>query len=362
MLYYLSFFKDNVSTLNIFNYITFRTGAAVLTSLLIAFLISPAIIKKLRSYKISQVERTDGPKSHLSKSGTPTMGGIIIIISLLSSVLLWARFDNRFIWLLIFVSVMLSFIGILDDYMKLVKKNPAGAPSWLKLTFQLITALVVVGYLGAFAPNETYATSLSIPYLSSKMIINLGVVYFIFAMLMIIGSSNATNLTDGLDGLAAGSMVFCACAYAVFAYLAGNIGFADYLRIIYVPGAGEIAIFMGALVGACLGFLWYNAYPAQVFMGDTSSLFLGGVLATAAICVKQELVLPVVGGIFVMETLSVIMQMGYFRATKGKRLFKMAPLHHHFELKGVAEPKVIVRFWIVGIVLMLLALASLKIR
>ena len=362
MLYYLSFFKENLSSLNIFNYITFRTGAAVLTSLLIAFLIAPAIIKKLRSYKISQVERTDGPKSHLSKSGTPTMGGIIIIISLLTSVLLWARLDNRFIWLLIFVSVMLSFIGMLDDYMKLVKKNPAGAPSWLKLLFQLITAFVVVAYLGVYAPSETYTTSLSIPYLSSKMIINLGGLYFVFTMLMIIGSSNATNLTDGLDGLAAGSMILCACAYAVFAYLAGNIGFADYLRIIYVPGAGEIAIFMGALVGACLGFLWYNAYPAQVFMGDTSSLFLGGVLATAAICVKQELVLPIVGGLFVMETLSVIMQMGYFKATKGKRLFKMAPLHHHFELKGVAEPKVIVRFWIVGIVLMLIALASLKIR
>ena len=194
------------------------------------------------------------------------------------------------------------------------------------------------------------------------MIINLGALYFAFAMLMVIGSSNATNLTDGLDGLASGSMVFCACAYAVFAYLAGNTGFADYLRIIYVPGAGEIAIFMGALVGACLGFLWYNAYPAQVFMGDTSSLFLGGVLATAAICVKQELVLPIVGGLFVMETISVILQMGYFKITKGKRLFKMAPLHHHFELKGVAEPKVIVRFWIVGIVLMLIALASLKIK
>jgi phospho-N-acetylmuramoyl-pentapeptide-transferase len=296
------------------------------------------------------------------KHGTPTMGGVIIIAALLSTVFLWARLDNRFIWLLLFVSIMLSFVGILDDYAKLIKKNPAGAPSWLKLAFQIATAVAVVGYLGAYPPSEAYTTALSVPYLSSKFILNLGGLYFVFAMLMIIGSSNATNLTDGLDGLAAGSVVFCACAYAAFAYLAGNFVMADYLKIIFVPGAGEIAVFMAALIGACMGFLWYNAYPAEVFMGDTSSLFLGGVMATAAICVKQELILPIAGGIFVIETLSVIMQMGYFKLTKGKRIFKMAPLHHHFELKGAAEPKVTVRFWIMGIVLMLMALASLKIR
>lgn len=362
MFYYLSLLKENLSILNVFNYITFRTGAAALTGFLIALLIGPKIIEKLRSYKIGQVQRTDGPKSHLSKNGTPTMGGVIIIISLLSTVLLWARLDNRFIWLLVFVSVMLSFVGMLDDYTKLVKKNPNGAPSWVKLVFQLITAFVVVGYLGAYAPNEMYTTDLSIPYLSSKFIINLGGFYFVFAMLMIIGSSNATNLTDGLDGLAAGSVIFCAAAYAVFAYVAGNFGFADYLKIVYVDGAGEIAVFMAALIGACTGFLWYNAYPAQVFMGDTSSLFLGGVIATAAICVKQELLLPIAGGIFMMETVSVIIQMGYFKATHGKRFFKMAPLHHHFELKGVPESKVIVRFWIVGFILMLIALSALKIN
>lgn len=362
MLFYLSQLKEFISVLNIFNYITFRAGAAALTGLVISLLIAPPIIKKLRSYKIGQVQRKDGPQSHLSKGGTPTMGGVIIIASLLSTVLLWARLDNRFIWLLIFVSVMLSFVGILDDYTKLVKKNPAGAPSWVKFTVQIFTACVVVGYLGAYPPNDLYATSLSVPYLGSKIILNLSFFYLAFAMLVIIGSSNATNLTDGLDGLAAGSVIFCACAYAVFAYAAGNFGFAEYLKIVYVNGAGEIAVFMAALIGACLGFLWYNAYPAQVFMGDTSSLFLGGVIATAAICVKQELILPVAGGIFLMETLSVIIQMGYFKATKGKRFFKMAPLHHHFELKGIAEPKVIVRFWIVGVVLMLVALASLKIR
>ena len=362
MLYYLSGLTDSLTALNVFQYITFRAGAAVITGFLIALFIAPAVIKKLTAYKIGQVQRTDGPKSHLAKHGTPTMGGIIIIIALLSTVLLWARLDNRFIWLLVFVAAMLSAVGMYDDYVKLIRKNPKGAPSWVKLAVQIFTAFIVAAYLGAYPPNALYTNFLSIPYLSSKVVLNLGGLYAVFAMLMIIGSSNSTNLTDGLDGLAAGSVIFCACAYAVFAYAAGNIIMSDYLKLIHVAGAGEIAVFMAALIGACMGFLWYNAYPAQVFMGDTSSLMLGGVIATAAICVKQELILPVAGGIFVIETLSVIMQMGYFKATKGKRLFKMAPLHHHFELKGVQEPKVIVRFWIVGIVLMLVALASLKIR
>jgi phospho-N-acetylmuramoyl-pentapeptide-transferase len=362
MLYYLSGLKSAVSLFNVFNYITFRAGGAVITGFLIGLFLAPPVIRKLTAYKIGQMQRADGPKSHLSKHGTPTMGGVVIIISLLATVLLWARLDNRFVWLLLFVAVALSLVGMFDDYTKLVKKNHKGAPSWVKLAVQLLTAFAVAGYLGICPPNEFYVTSLSIPYLSSKVLLNIGFVYAVFAMLMIIGSSNATNLTDGLDGLAAGSVIFCACAYAVFAYAAGNFVIADYLKVIFVPGAGEITVFLSALIGACMGFLWYNAYPAQVFMGDTSSLMLGGVVATAAICVKQELVLPIAGGIFVLETVSVIMQMGYFKATKGKRLFKMAPLHHHFELKGVKEPKVIVRFWIAGIVLMLVALASLKIR
>ncbi|MBR4682492.1 MAG: phospho-N-acetylmuramoyl-pentapeptide-transferase [Elusimicrobiaceae bacterium] len=361
MLYYLSLLKDDVSFLNIFNYITFRTGAAIFTAFFITLLIGPRVVTKLRSYKIQQIEREYGPASHLSKSGTPTMGGILIFISLIASVLLWARLDSEYIWLLVFTTVTLGFAGVLDDYTKLVKKNPEGMKSSVKLAIQLFTAIVVVGYLGINPPNAEYATSLIIPYMS-KMFINLSVFYFAFSMLIIIGSSNATNLTDGLDGLASGCMVFTATTYGIFAYLAGNIQFADYLKIIYVPGAGEIMVFMGALVGACLGFLWFNAYPAQVFMGDTSSLFLGGVIGTAALCVKQELLLPIAGGIFVLETLSVMLQMGYFKLTHGKRLFKMAPIHHHFELMGIAEPKVIVRFWIVGVMLMLLALASLKIR
>lgn len=361
MLYYLSLFKDDLSFLNIFSYITFRTGAAIFTSFLLTLCMGPALVRKLRSYKIEQIEREYGPASHLSKSGTPTMGGLLIFISLIASVLIWGRLDCAYIWLLIFTTITLGIAGVMDDYTKLVKKNPEGMKSSIKLAIQLFTAIVVVGYLGGNPPNSEYATSLIIPYMS-KMFINLSVFYFAFAMLVIVGSSNATNLTDGLDGLASGCMVFTAATYGIFAYLAGNVNFADYLKIIYVPGAGEITVFMGALVGACLGFLWFNSYPAQVFMGDTSSLFLGGVIGTAALCVKQELLLPIAGGIFVMETVSVMLQMGYFKLTHGKRLFKMAPIHHHFELMGIAEPKVIVRFWIVGIMLMLVALASLKIR
>ncbi|MBR4591616.1 MAG: phospho-N-acetylmuramoyl-pentapeptide-transferase [Elusimicrobiaceae bacterium] len=361
MLYYLSLFKDDISFLNIFNYITFRTGAAIFTAFFLTLMMGPKIVAKLRSYKIQQVEREYGPASHLSKNGTPTMGGILIFISLIASVLLWARLDSNYIWLLIFTTVTLGFAGVLDDYTKLIQKNPEGMKSSVKLAIQLFTAIVVVGYLGMNPPNAQYATSITIPYMS-KLFVNLSVFYFAFSMLVIVGSSNATILTDGLDGLACGCMVFTAATYGIFAYLAGNIQFADYLKIIYVSGAGEITVFMGALIGACLGFLWFNAYPAQVFMGDTSSLFLGGVIGTAALCVKQELLLPIAGGIFVLETLSVMLQMGYFKLTHGKRLFKMAPIHHHFELLGIAEPKVIVRFWIVGAMLMLLALASLKIR
>lgn len=361
MLYYLSLFKEELSFLNIFNYLTFRTGAAIVTSFVICLLLGPGVVAKLRSFKIQQIERQYGPASHLSKNGTPTMGGVLILVSLLGSVFLWARLDSPYIGLMLFTTVCLAFAGILDDYTKLVKKNPEGISSSVKLAIQLFTAVVVVGYLGMNPPNGDYSTSLIIPYIS-KTFVNLSVFYFAFSMLVIIGASNATNLTDGLDGLASGCMVFSAATYAVFAYLAGNVNFADYLKIIYVPGAGEITVFLGALIGACLGFLWFNAYPASVFMGDTSSLFLGGVLGTAALCVKQELLLPIAGGIFVLEALSVMLQMGYFKLTHGKRLFKMAPIHHHFELCGVPESKVIVRFWIMGAMLMLFALASLKIR
>ncbi|MDD4005048.1 MAG: phospho-N-acetylmuramoyl-pentapeptide-transferase [Elusimicrobiaceae bacterium] len=361
MLYYLYLLKTDFGALNVFQYLTFRIGGAVVTAFLLALLLGPRIINKLRQYKIRQIQRSDGPQTHLVKNGTPTMGGLIILGALAVTVLLWARPDSRFVWLLLWVTGLLAFVGIYDDYTKLVKRNPKGAPSWVKLVIQLAAGLSVAAYFAVEPQNPAFATALSIPY-TKGIVIGLGSLYFALTMLLVVGSSNAVNLTDGLDGLAAGNMIFCAAAYAVLAYLAGNIKFSAYLKIIHVPGAGEIAVFMGALMGACLGFLWFNSHPAEVFMGDTSSLFLGGVLGVTAICVKQELLLPVIGGIFVAETLSVIMQMVYFKITKGKRLFRMAPLHHHFELKGWAETKVTVRFWIVGIMLTLTALASLKLR
>jgi phospho-N-acetylmuramoyl-pentapeptide-transferase len=361
MLYYAYQLKDFFSPLNVFQYITFRAGGAVITSFLLSLLLGPWLIAKLKSYKIGQVQRTDGPQTHLAKQGTTTMGGLLIFLTLVVSTALWARMDNRFILLMLFTTVVLAFTGWMDDYTKLVRKNPKGASSAFKFALQLFTALGVVGYLAAYPPNAQYANMLSIPY-TKELFLNLGFLYAALAMLVIIGSSNAVNLTDGLDGLAAGSIVFTALTFAIIAYAAGNVKWAAYLKLIYVDGAGEITVFLSALIGSCLGFLWYNAHPAEVFMGDTSSLFLGGAIGTAAIVTKQELLLPIAGGIFLVETLSVILQMGSFKLRNKKRLFLMAPIHHHFELKGVAESKVTVRFWIVGIMLMLIALSSLKIR
>jgi len=361
MLYYAHYFRDLFSPLNVFQYITFRVGGAMMTAFLLSLLIGPGLIAKLRSFKIGQIQRTDGPKSHLSKEGTTTMGGLLIFLTLVLSTLLWARLDNRFILLLLFTTATLAFTGWMDDYTKLVKKNPQGASSKFKFLLQTLTAVVVVGYLAVAPPNCAYATQLSIPY-TKELYMNLGVLYAALAMFVIIGSSNAVNLTDGLDGLAAGTIVFAALTFVILSYSAGNIKLASYFKIIYVEGAGEIAVFLAALIGSCLGFLWFNAYPAEVFMGDTSSLFLGGAIGVSAIATKQELILPIAGGIFLIETLSVILQMGSFKLRGKKRLFLMAPIHHHFELKGIAEPKVTVRFWIAGIMLMLIALSSLKIR
>ena len=361
MLYYAYHLKDFFSPLNVLQYITLRSGGAVMTSFLLSLAIGPWLIAKLRTYKIGQIQRTDGPQTHLAKQGTTTMGGLLIFLTLVVSTALWARMDNRFILLLLFVTVVLAFTGWMDDYTKLVKKNHKGASSAFKFTLQLFTAVAVVGYLAAYPPNAQYANWLSIPY-TKELYLNLGFLYAALAMIIIIGSSNAVNLTVGLDGLAAGTIVFAALTFAIFAYSSGNVKWASYLKLIYVDGAGEIAVFLSALIGSCLGFLWFNSYPAEVFMGDTSSLFLGGAIGTAAICVKQELLLPVAGGIFLLETISVILQMGSFKLRNKKRIFLMAPIHHHFELKGIAESKVTVRFWIVGIMLMLIALASLKIR
>ncbi len=361
MLYSLFQLRDSFRPFNVFQYITFRAGGAAVTSLLLCLLLGPSLIAALRAKKVGQIQRTDGPQSHLSKHGTPTMGGALIFLAVVLSSLLWMRLDNRFTWLLLAVTMSLTAIGFWDDYLKLIKKNSKGAPSRVKFLVQIAVGLGVAAYLAVRPPNGSFATAVNVPY-GKELFVELGSLYFVMSTLMVVGASNAVNLTDGLDGLAAGSVIFCAIAYAALAYVAGNVKFAYYLRIVHVEGAGEIAVYLSSLIGACLGFLWFNAYPAEIFMGDTGSLFLGGVIAVAALCVKQELLLPIVGGVFVIETLSVILQMASFKLRGGKRIFRMAPIHHHFELSGVAEPKVTVRFWIVCIVLMLSALASLKLR
>jgi len=361
MLFYLFGLRESFRPLNLFQYITFRAGGAAVTALVACLLVGPSIIRLLRRLKIGQVQRADGPQSHLSKHGTPTMGGILIFLAVVVSSLLWMRLDDRFTWLILGTTLSLAAIGFWDDFLKLVQKNPKGAPSRVKFFVQIAVGLAVAAYLSVRPPNGSTATLINVPY-GKELFLQLGPLYYALAVFMIVGSSNAVNLTDGLDGLASGSVIFCALTYAVLAYVAGNVKFAYYLRIVHVEGAGELSVYLAALIGACLGFLWFNAYPAEIFMGDTGSLFMGGVIAVVALCVKQELLLPIVGGVFVIETLSVILQMASYKLRGGKRIFRMAPIHHHFELGGVAEPKVTVRFWIVSIVLMLAALASLKIR
>lgn len=345
---------------NVFQYITFRAGGAILTSLIITFLIAPYIIRTLKKYKISQTVRDDGPSTHKLKSGTTTMGGIIIIISLLISTLLWARLDNIFIIWLILATVFFGFIGFSDDYLKLIKKNPKGLSARKKLVFQSIFAICIIVYLFFYPTNVHFATIIDIPYLKD-IFIEMSYFYFVIVFFVIVGSSNAVNLTDGQDGLAIGNIIIVAMALALFAYLIGNINIATYLKVPYINGAGEISVFLMALFGSGLGFLWYNSYPAEIFMGDTGSLCLGALLGLSAVFIKQELILVILGGVFVAEALSVMIQVSVFKKTK-TRFFRMAPLHHHFELGGISEIKVTIRFWIVGIILAILAVASLKLR
>ncbi len=346
--------------INLFQYITFRAGGAILTCLIISFIIAPIIIRNLKKYKIGQTVRDDGPKTHQVKSGTTTMGGIIIIISLLLSTVLWARLDNPFILWLIGATIYFGMIGFVDDYLKLVKKNPKGLSAKKKLFFQSLFAIGVIVYLYFNPTNYQYATSLNIPYLKTTFV-EMSFLYFVLIFLVIVGSSNAVNLTDGLDGLATGNIIIAAVTLAVFSYLIGHSHISSYLKVPYVAGAGEISVFLMALFGSGLGFLWYNSYPAEIFMGDTGSLCLGGLLGLSAVFIKQELILFIVGGIFVAEALSVMIQVSVFKRTK-KRVFRMAPIHHHFELGGLAETKVTIRFWIVGIILAIIAIASLKLR
>jgi phospho-N-acetylmuramoyl-pentapeptide-transferase len=343
---------------NVFRYITFRSIFAVLTALMICLIVGPWCIKKLKELQVGQFIREDGPQSHHSKAGTPTMGGLMILLAMLTSTLLWADLTNYYIWVMTFVAVGFGFVGFLDDYLKVIKKHNRGLSGRAKLLWQTAVALLAALWF-YFYPG--FETTLTIPFFK-ELQPDLSWGFIPVAVFIIVGTANAVNLTDGLDGLAIGPMTIAAAFYLIFAYLAGNARIAAYLQIPYVRGVGELAVFLGALVGAGIGFLWFNAYPAQVFMGDVGALALGGVLGSAAIATKQEILLALVGGLFVVEALSVIMQVGFFKITNGKRIFRMAPIHHHFELKGWPEPKVIVRFWIIAIVLGLLSLSALKLR
>jgi phospho-N-acetylmuramoyl-pentapeptide-transferase len=359
LLYLAAFLERYHSGFNVFQYLTLRAILGVLTALLISFAVGPLMIRRLSHYQIGQQVRGDGPESHFSKAGTPTMGGALILVAIAVSTLLWADLSNRYVWIVLVFTMGFGVIGWVDDYKKLVLKNSDGLAARHKYLWQSILGLGValLLYFTAQVPAET---QLIVP-LFKNVAVDLGLWFIPLVYLVVVGSSNAVNLTDGLDGLAIMPTVMVSAALAIFAYAAGNVVFAQYLAIPYVPGAGEMVVFCGALVGAGLGFLWFNAYPAQVFMGDVGALALGAALGILAVIVRQELVLVVMGGVFVIETVSVILQVASYKLT-GRRIFRMAPIHHHFELKGWPEPRVIVRFWIITVMLVLVGLATLKIR
>ena len=343
---------------NVFRYITFRTIGAAITAFLFFVLVAPAFIRYINNLQIGQVIRDDGPETHLKKEGIPTMGGLLMIFTIINATLLWANLTNRFVWIISGVTLWFGAIGAIDDFKKISVNNSKGLSAKGKLLLQIAGAFIL-GIILFSHPD--FDGHLSIPFFKAFRP-DLGWFYIVFAILVVVGSSNAVNLTDGLDGLAAGPIVITSSVYLIFSYLAGHALLAEYLQIPFVPGAGELAVFCGALAGSSLGFLWYNAYPAHMFMGDVGSLSMGGALGAIAIITKQEILLAIVGGIFVMEALSVIIQVSFFKLSGGKRVFLMAPFHHHFEKKGWAEPKVVVRFWIISIILGLMALASLKLR
>ncbi|MDA3868657.1 MAG: phospho-N-acetylmuramoyl-pentapeptide-transferase [Gammaproteobacteria bacterium] len=359
LLIFTEYLQQYYTGFNVFQYITLRTILGTITALLLSLLIGPAMIRRLVTYKIGQSVRDDGPQSHLSKAGTPTMGGALILVAVAVSTLLWSDLSSNKVWIALVVTMLFGLIGGIDDYKKLIYGNAKGLSARTKFFWQTVVGLTaaIVMYRMAESPIET---ALIVPFLKDVMI-PLGGFFVVLSYLVIVGSSNAVNLTDGLDGLAIMPTVMVAGALGIFAYVTGHAGFANYLGIPFVSGAGELAIFCGSLVGAGLGFLWFNTYPAQVFMGDVGALALGAALGVVAILIRQELVLLIMGGVFVMETVSVIMQVASYKLT-GRRIFRMAPLHHHFELKGWPEPRVIVRFWIITVILVLIGLASLKIR
>ena len=351
---------DQYSFFNVFKYLTFRTGLAVMTSLIIVFIIGGPLIKIFSEKMITGPIRQDGPIDHIvKKSGTPTMGGVIIIIGIILSTLLWADLSNIYIWTLVFVSLSLGGLGLLDDTLKIKHKNSSGLKSKYKFTGQLFISALALFILIKYSTHE-YLFYLYFPFFKN-FIFEMGIFFIPFGLFVIIGASNAVNLTDGLDGLATVPVMLVALSFTLISYVVGNTIFSEYLKIQYIPDVGELSIFCGSIVGACLGFLWYNAPPAKIFMGDTGSLSLGGSLAAIAIIVKHEIVLAIIGGLFVLETVSVIIQVISFKLT-GKRIFKMAPIHHHFEKKGWAESTIVIRFWIIAIILALVGLATLKLR
>ena len=359
MLYKLIyFFHADISSLNVFRYITFRTILSALTALMICLFFGGWVIKRLRMMQVSQYIRDDGPPNHEAKKGTPTMGGCLLLPAIFLPTILWAEPDNIYVWIVMFVIVSFGGIGFMDDYLKITRKNSRGLSVASKFSLQILAAFLVALTL-YYYPG--FDSRLHLPFFKA-IAPDLGLGYIALAVFIIVGASNAVNLTDGLDGLAISPLIVAFGSYVVFAYLSGHIKLSSYLQIPYVSGTGEISVLCGAVVGAGLGFLWYNAYPAEVFMGDVGSLPMGAVLGTVAIITKQELVLILVGGLFVFEALSVIFQVAYFKITGGQRIFRMAPIHHHFELKGWPEPKVIVRFWIIAIILALLSFSSLKLR
>jgi phospho-N-acetylmuramoyl-pentapeptide-transferase len=362
MLYHLLYpLAEYVSGLNLFRYITFRTAGATITAIVISLFLGPLFIRLLKRYQVAEKIREEGPSTHKAKEGTPTMGGLIILAAIIIPTLLWAKLTNFYVISVVLVTVWLGVLGFMDDYLKVIKKQPKGLVARKKLVGQILLGVVFAAVVQYLAPENQYDGTTGIPFLKNY-VLNLGIFYIPWVVLVLTASSNAVNLTDGCDGLAIGLCGICFVAFAGFVYVSGRVDFSSYLQMEYFPGTGELAIFCGAAIGSALGFLYFNTHPAEVFMGDTGSLALGGALGAIAVLIKKELLLVIVGGVFVMVALSVIIQVLSYRYRGGKRVFKMAPIHHHFELSGWSEPKVVVRFWIVGALCALLTLATLKIR
>ena len=377
MLYWLLYqvLQPHFSPFRIFRYLTFRTAFASLTALFMGLIVGPAVIRQLREFQIAQYIREEGPKAHAKKAGTPTMGGVLIVIAIVIPTILWADLSNKYVWLAVFATMAFGAIGFADDYLKVIHRRNLGLTARSKLLLQILTAVLVAVMLVALEAHGEYSTRLMVPFFKRQqpdlvvrpMLLNpylwmfAFVPFIVFVVVVLVGSTNAVNLTDGLDGLAIGCTVIAAGALTVLTYVSGHAVFAGYLELQRMPQVAELSVFCGAMVGASIGFLWYNAHPAEVFMGDVGSLALGGAIGTVAVAIKQELLLPFIGGIFVIEALSVILQVGSYKL-RGKRIFKMAPLHHHFELIGWSESKIITRFWIASLIFALFALTTLKLR